>query len=122
MEAILDTNFIISCLIKRIEFLEELRSLGFVPVVPKEVLQELKDLRKGGTSHEERAMIDVAFELFEREKTKKTNLGKGKVDDSLIKKGKSGIFIATLDRGIKSKIPNRIVILSDQKKLAIERD
>lgn len=123
MEVILDTNFIISCLMKRIDFLEELKNLGFKTVVPKEVLQELKDLKKGSkTSHEERAMIDVAFQLFERAKIKKTNLGKGKVDDALIRKGREGIFIATLDREVKSKVPNRVIILGDKKKLGVERD
>ena len=108
---------------KRIDFLEELKNLGFRAVVPIEVLQELKDLKKGGkTSHEERAMIGVAFELFQREKIKKTNLGKGKIDDALIQRGKEGVFIATLDRGIKSRVPNRIIILGDKKKLGMERD
>lgn len=122
MEAILDANFIISCLLKRIDFLEELRLMGFKPVVPKEVLQELKGLRLGDkTSHEERGMIEIAFKLFDEYKIKKIRLGGRNVDEGLIKKGKEGAYIATLDREIKTKIPNKIVILGNRKKLAVER-
>lgn len=123
MEVILDANFIISCIIKRIDFLDELKQLGFVPVLPREVMQEMKDLKRGGkTSREERAAIDIAFKMFEDAKIKKLSFGSGKVDDALIKKGKQGVYIATLDRGIKREIPNRIVIMDAQKKLGIERD
>ena len=122
MEAILDTNFIISCIMKKIDFLEELHELGFLPVLPREVMQELKDLKKGRTSRDERTAIDVAFKIFEKTKIKKTALGQGKVDDWLIKKGsKEGVYIATLDNGIKRAVPNRIVILNAQKKLGAER-
>lgn len=123
MEAILDTNFIISCILKKIDFLEELKELGFVPVLPREVMQEMKDLKKENkTSHDERTAIDMAFQMFEKSKIKKVSLGKGKVDDWLIKKGsKEGVYIATLDNGIKRAVPNRIVILNAQKKLGAER-
>ena len=122
MEAILDTNFIISCILKKIDFIEELRELGFVPILPREVLQEMKDLKKEGkTSHAERVAIDVAFKIFEQEKMKKISLGKGKVDSLLINKGREGVYIATLDREIKRAVPNRIVILGAQKKLGAER-
>src|SRR3989344_1951975 len=105
MEVLLDTNFIISCLMKKIDFLEELEGMGFVPVLPREVLQEMKDLRnKNKTSHKERVAIDMAFEMFSSGKMKKTSFGQGKVDEYMIKKGKEGIYIATLDKGIKRNI------------------
>lgn len=123
MEAVLDTNFIISCIIKRIDFLEELKQLGFVPVLPREVMQEMKDLkREGKVSREERVAIDIAFKMFEDNKIRKLSFGSGKVDDALIKKGKTGVYIATLDKEIKRAVPNRIVIVDAQKKLGVERD
>src|SRR3989344_2828152 len=122
MEAILDTNFIISCLMKKIDFLSELDALGFKPIVPREVLQEMKDLRiSNKTSRLEKEAINLALEIVEKEKIRKMSLGQGVVDDALISRGKAGIFIATLDRGIKNKVPNRIVISGAQKKLQIER-
>ena len=50
------------------------------------------------------------------------SLGNNIVDDALIEKGKAGYYIATLDRGIKNKIPNRVIIDSARKGLKIERD
>lgn len=123
MEVLLDTNFIISCLRKKIDFLAQLDELGFQPRVPKEVVEELKDLkRKGRITHEERIAIGVVFDLFQQRKVRHISLGKKKVDDSLIEKGKSGIYIATLDKGIQRQVPNRIVIASAQRRLMVERD
>jgi rRNA-processing protein FCF1 len=123
MEALLDTNFIISCLLKKIDFLTELEGMGFKTVVPREVLDELKDLKKDSKiSHYERISIVSALEILENKKIKKMKLGKKSVDDALIERGKSGTYIATLDRGIKNKIPNKIVISNATKKLVIERD
>ncbi len=121
MQVLLDSSFIISCVRERIDFLAQLQEQGFTPVVPREVLQEMKDLRlRNGISHEDRIAIDVAFEMLEKEKVKKTSLGSGKVDDWLVKRGKSGIFVATLDNGIKKKIPKKIVIFKAQNRVGVE--
>ncbi len=121
MQVLLDSSFIISCVRERIDFLTQLQEQGFIPVVPREVLQEMKDLRlRNGVSHEDRIAIDVAFEMFEKEKVKKTSIGSGKVDEGLIKKGKNGIFVATLDKEIKKKIPKRIVIFKAQNRVGVE--
>ncbi len=122
MEAILDSSFIISCVRKRIDFLEELKNLGFTAVVPREVFQEIKDLRsRNKSSREDRTAIDIAMEMIEKGKVKKVGLGEMRVDDALIKKGKEGIYIATLDRAIKRAVPNKIVILDAKNSLGIER-
>ncbi len=123
MEAILDTNFIISCLMKQIDFIEELQDKGFKIVVPREVLQEMKDLkRKDKTSRAENTAIDIALQIIETKKVKKISLGENYVDKALIAKGKEGVYIATLDKGIQRQVPNRIVIKSASKSLEIERD
>lgn len=123
MEVLLDTNFIISCLVKRIDFLDELAVMGFKVKVPREVLQELKDLKTDKkVSPYERSMIDVAFALLEEQKVKKVKIGGKNVDEGLIAKGREGSYIATLDRGIKNKIPNRVVISGASKTLKVERD
>lgn len=123
MEALLDTNFIISCIVKKIDFLTQLKEKGFKVIVPREVLQELKDLRiNRRISHEERIAIDVALQMLSLKDVKKTSIGNGKVDDLLIRKGEQGVHIATLDNGIKRKVPNRIVIFSAKKEVGVERD
>jgi|SRR3989344_170804 len=123
MEVLLDTNFIISCILKKIDFLEELEGIGFRILLPREVLQELKDLKKDKTSHEKRVAIDVAMKIFSSSKrVEKMTLGHNIVDDALIEKGNQGIYIATLDNGIKNKIPNRVIIDSARKSLKIESE
>ncbi len=123
MEAILDSSFIISCVRKRIDFLEELKNLGFTAIVPREVLQEMKDLRlRNKSSREDRTAIDIAMEILNDKKIKKMTIGdSNRVDHALIKRGKKGIFIATLDREIKRSVPNRIVIIDAKNGLGIER-
>lgn len=121
MEVLLDTSFIVSCVMKRIDFLEELENLGFRIKVPREVMQELKDLKKGKkSSRREREAIDVAFQMLE--KSKKMKLGGRTVDDGLIAHGRSGIYIATLDRGIKVKVPNKVVLDNSRKSVKVVRD
>ena len=121
MEVILDSNFIISCLRRKIDFLSELRLLGLTPMLPREVLQELKDL-KMKLKHDDRAAINMALTLFEEDGIKKMKLGNRTVDLGLIDKGKKGIYIATLDSAIKRMVPNKVLISDSQNKLIVERD
>jgi len=122
MEVLLDANFIISCILKKIDFKSQLEEKGFKIVVPREVIQELKDLKfRKGMSHEERTAINVALEIFSSKKIKKIGFGENKVDDMLIKKGKEGVYIATLDKEIKRQIPNKVIIIDAKKEIALER-
>ena len=120
MEVILDSNFIISCLKRKIDFVENLEEMGFKILLPREVFQELKDLRLKVTT-EERSLIDVALELFTKKKIKKMTLGGKNVDEGLILKGRDGYYIATLDNAIRRVVPNIVVIDSARNKLMIER-
>lgn len=98
----------------------QLEEQGFTVKVPHEVFEELKDLRFK-SPRVERQAIDVALALFETNKVKKMKLGKKRVDEGLIEKGKQGIHIATLDREIKRSIPNVIVIFDAEKRVGPER-
>lgn len=121
MEVLLDSNFIISCIRKRIDFVEELELMGFKVSLPREVVEELKDL-KDGVGHEDRAAIAVALKMFENSKINKVKLGSGKVDDKLIDHGNKGTYIASLDAYIKRSVPNRVVINAASNKIVVERD
>jgi len=120
MEVLLDSSFIISCIRKRIDFLTQLEEQGFTVKVPKEVLQELKDLRvKKEQSQGDRIAVDVALDLFEQRDIKKITLGTKSVDSGLIEKGKEGHYIATLDGGIKRQVPKKIVIFSSKGRVGV---
>lgn len=120
MEVLLDSSFIVSCLKKHIDFIEQLEAQGFTVKVPHEVFEELRDLRLK-SRRVERDAIDIALALFESRGVKKMKLGKRRVDEGLIEKGKQGIYIATLDREIKRAIPNAVVLFDAEKRVGPER-
>ncbi len=123
MEVILDTNFILSCIRKRIDFLGQLQEQGFKIVVPKEVFEELKDLLENSkTSQSDRTLIDVGFQLLREAKVSKVKLGAKTVDKGLVRKGREGVYVATLDKAVQRAVPNRVIILNAQKSVGIERD
>ncbi len=119
MEVLLDSSFIVSCIKKKIDFLAQLEEQGFKVLLPREVLQELKDLRQKCPT-EERKAIDLAFQIFEKKDIKRISLGKHSVDQGLIEKGRDGYYIATIDRGIKTEIKNKVIIFSAQNRIGIE--
>ncbi|MEK6858391.1 MAG: hypothetical protein AABX53_00570 [Nanoarchaeota archaeon] len=120
MEVLLDSSFIVSCLKKKIDFLTQLEEQGFTVKVPHEVFEELRDLRLK-SPRAERESIDIALALFESRGVKKMKLGKGRVDEGLIEKGKRGVYIATLDREIKRSVPNVIVLFDAEKRVGPEK-
>ena len=46
-------------------------------------------------------------------------LGYKNVDEGLIVRGKKGYYIATLDGGIKSHVPNKIIIFNSKKSVGV---
>lgn len=120
MKVILDTNFILTCIKERIDFLSQLEEQGFTILIPREVLQEMKDIRYK-VSHDKRIAIDVAIKIFEDKRVKHISLGSRSVDDGLIKAGKEGHYIATLDRAIKREIPNGVVLFKSKSSVGIEK-
>lgn len=122
MKAILDSSFMISCAKRKIDFVSQLEEMGFEVVIPREVIQEMKDL-KLNCGREERTAIDIVNEIIEKRKVKKIGFGEaGRVDEQLIKKGQEGVYIATLDAAIKRAVPNRIVISNPTNSIKVERD
>jgi len=121
MEAILDSSFILSCMKRKIDFLDELEIKGFKAVIPREVLQELKDLRLK-VGRDEKTAIDVALDIIEKRKVKKMSFGGGKVDEHLIKMGQKGVYIASLDSAVKRAVPNKILISNSGNSLIVERE
>ena len=120
METILDSNFVIACVRNNIEFIEQLKLEGFRVIIPKEVLEEMKDLRQK-VSRDERLAIDIGMDIISKSKIEKMKLPKGKVDEGLIQLGKKGAYIATLDKTIRSIVPNKIGISQAKNSILIER-
>ena len=115
MQVILDSGFILHAMHKRIDFLEQLEKQGFVIRIPKEIVQELKDLiNEPSNSHNERAMIRAALQMIQANSIKHISMGKMKISDWLIHMGKQGYFIATTNAEIRHHIPKTIDVFESR--------
>jgi len=108
--ALLDTNFIITCIKQKIDFFEELRFMGFEIIIPDRVIDELKKLKQ-----------TLALKLLEKNNFKKIILIGKDVDNSIINYAKKNpeILVATLDKELSNKLKNRKIIIRGKKKLEI---
>jgi rRNA-processing protein FCF1 len=114
-EALLDTNFILTCVRQKIDFFEELFLLGIHIIIPEQVIREIKKFEK------KKSEAKISLVLLEDNEFEYVNLGNGKVDDLIIKYARKNpkVIIATLDAGIKNKIKNNKLIIRGRKKLEI---
>jgi rRNA-processing protein FCF1 len=109
-QILLDTNFILTCMKNKIDFFDYLNLEGYIIIIPEQVINELGKLKQ-----------ESALRLLEKNKCKKISLTGKIVDNSIINYAKENpeVIIATLDRGIKSKIRNRRMIIRNRNKLEI---
>lgn len=118
--AVLDTNFIISCIRKKIDFFEEIKFMGFQILIPLQVIFELKKIAESGKiKYEEEAKI--ALKIIKKHNFNEIDLHTKNVDNGLVALSKKNrdYIIATLDREIKNKIKNPKIIIRGNKKLEI---
>jgi len=101
----------IECLRKRIDFISQLKDKGFSIAVPKESIQELKDIKRSPLqSKEEKVMVNEVMDIIKREKIEKKSAGQGKMSDWLLKQSNDGFYIGTQDSVLRRKAPNVVVI------------
>jgi len=114
-EALLDTNFILTCVRQKIDFFEELFLKGIHIIIPEQVFMEIKKFEK------KKPEAKISLVLIEDNEIEYVNLGKGKVDDLIIEYAKKNpeVIIATLDKEIQRKIKNKKMIIRNRKKLEI---
>jgi len=113
--AVLDTNFILTCIKEKIDFIEGLQFQGFTLVVPEQVIGELEKLskRKGAVS----SRAEFALRLLNSHNLKKIDLETRKVDFGLSRYSKNNLdsYIATIDSELKRKVKRKIVIRGKNK-------
>ena len=109
-KVILDTNFIMTCVKEKIDFFDDLSSMGFQIVIPKQVVKEL-----------ERKNAGLALKIIKSNKHESLDLTVNYVDKGLIRYAKfhPKAFIATLDEDLKRKIKNQKIVIRGKKKLGI---
>ena len=118
--AVLDTNFLISCVNKKINFFSELESMGLKTVIPAEVKSELEHISISGQKKFQNA-AKIALLILKKNSFKEISLGMKNVDQGLIELANKDedYIVATLDQEIKNKIRNNKIIIKGSKKLEL---
>lgn len=117
MKIVLDTNFLITCAKQKIDFAQiagQIIDDKIEWIAPQQVLNELgqlKDRKEMKRSDKEAASL--AFEILQTINPEIVDLGKNpNVDIGIVNYvlGKN-IAVATLDRGLKNRIDNKILTI-----------
>ena len=120
-QVLLDTSFILSAVGNRIDFMEELRFMGFVIIIPKQVVEEIEKIVKSKKTLKLRKDAELALKFISSYSYKKVDIGEGHVDERIaeyLKKNKE-ILIATLDNGLANKLKNQRVIIRNKKQFEV---
>lgn len=116
---VLDTNFILSCVNQKIDFVNELA--GYELVLPRQVVMEIEKIA-GDVSEKlsERELARLALSVINKFKDKFTEIDlKRKFVDRGIELLEGDYIIATLDKELHRKLEGRFkfLIISKRKKL-----
>lgn len=117
---LLDTNFILSCIRKKIDFFNDIKFLGLKIIIPIQVINELENLTlKGKLKFREESKL--ALNILKKNSFEKVDLNIKNVDNGIVKLAKEhkDYIIATLDKGIQSKIKNNKLIIRGEKEIEI---
>ncbi len=126
MKILLDTNFIVTCVKQKIDFpsiANEIIDKKIEWIVPQDVLNELGNLKdKKGAKVADKNAAELGFEILQTIKPKIVELpGKNpnvdiKIVNYIMKKP---IVLATLDKGLKERVDNKILTIRGKKSLEL---
>lgn len=110
MKILLDTNFILSCIRKKIDFFEEL--MEYEILIPSQVINEIKRITASKKKLRFRDEANLALKILDKSKFKKIELENNYVDKGIKKFAEKNpkIIVATLDEDLKKKLRQRLVI------------
>ena len=124
MEILLDTNFIISCVKRKIDFnslADEIIDEKIEWIVPFEVLNELEEISKRkGEKETDKLSAKIGLEMTKLIGAKIINVHNKNVDQGILDyiKGKN-IVLATMDKELKKKSLSKILTIVDINQLEL---
>jgi rRNA-processing protein FCF1 len=121
-QVILDTNFILTAIKYKIDFLDGIKFLGLTPIIPVQVIDELKKIIKSSKKRGKfKDHAEIALKILEKKKIKKIDLKHTYVDKGILNYSKKHkeVIIATMDKDLKSRTPNRKLIIRAMKRLEL---
>ena len=118
---ILDTSFILTAIKYKIDFLDGIKFLGLTPIIPKQVINELEKIKESKKKGKFKEHAEIALKIFEKKKIKKIDIKHDYVDKGILNYAKKdkGVIIATMDKELKNKLPNRKLIIRAMKRLEL---
>ncbi len=120
-KVLLDTSFILSCVRANVDFLEGLFSLDLYPIVPLQVLKELRSIThsKNKLRHRNEALLSLKML---KDNVGAVDLRSKNVDDGIVAflKAHKSVLLATLDRNLGLRVNNEKIILRQRKRIARE--
>jgi len=118
---LLDTNFILSCVAQKIEFFEQIQSMGHKIIIPEEVIKEIVSISNSKKAVRFRNAAKLSLMILENEEFIKIRLGTKDVDKGIkeLAEQDDKLIIATLDRAIKKSNKNKNLVIRNKKKLEI---
>jgi len=125
MEIILDTNFLIYCAKKKLDYIEQIHNLineKYELVTLSNVIKELEKLKEKAKKYKDKISADLALQLIEKNKIRKVNFKVGDTDELIIKlskKSKKNI-VATLDREMRKTL-KRVILINKNNRLILTR-
>ena len=120
-EAILDTNFILTCVKQKIDFFRDIPNMGLNILIPTQVIEEIKRVANSTKKLKFRDDAKLAQVILEKNKFTEIDIRGKYVDRGLIKYAKEHprLIVATLDKDIKNKVTNSKLVIRGKKKLEV---
>jgi hypothetical protein len=116
MKAVIDGQFLLSAMRKRVDVIGQLHEKGFSVSIPRESLQKMKSYQfKDSSSSVDRAIVQRVLEMAENGSIEKESVGQGKITDWLITKGNEGVYIGSGSNKVLRNVKNVIGIDSNGK-------
>ncbi len=123
MKILLDTNFILTCVKQKVDFVdlaEQLTDEKITWIVPQPVLNELGNLKdRLGMKTIDKEAAKLSFDILQMLNPQIVGLGRHpNVDIGIVNYVKDkDIVLATLDKGLKNRVENKILTIRGKKNI-----
>ncbi|MCA9488124.1 MAG: hypothetical protein KC516_04145 [Nanoarchaeota archaeon] len=120
-KVLLDTNFILNAIQCKIDFFDDISTMGFKILVPDAVIGELKNISNSKKKMHFRDDARLALKLLEKNEFEELEFGMRYADKGIVKylKANPRVILATMDQELKKLVENSIMVIRARKKLEI---
>ncbi|NMB66771.1 hypothetical protein GYA25_01790 [Candidatus Woesearchaeota archaeon] len=119
-KAVLDTNFIIYCIDKKIDFFSYFHISGFRIIIPEEVINEIKKFSISAPGKLKK-LANLSLKFLDKNDFDKIKLNSKIVDNGLINlvNNNEDFVLASLDKKLKDKVKGQKIVIRGNKKIEL---